>query len=108
MRREPIPEHVKEQTDTLISVFNKKVIKDPTRYYVARYRGPYLYLDRLAYGAQQRIARLAYDNGTGAWTFAIFKYSDERYDADEWLFPGSGFLVGTFEGALKAGLEAYP
>ncbi len=31
-----------------------------------------------------------------------------RYDPDEWMFPGSGYLDGTVEGAMKAGLEAYP
>jgi len=36
------------------------------------------------------------------------KYSDERYDPDEWMFPGAESLDGTIEGALKAGLEAYP
>jgi putative transposase len=42
------------------------------------------------------------------WEFAIYKYSDERYDADEWLFPGAGYVDGTLEGAMRAGLEAYP
>lgn len=42
------------------------------------------------------------------WEFAIFKHSDERYDAEEWFFPGAGWMDGTIEGAMKAGLEAYP
>ena len=108
MRRGPIPDDVKRQAEAVISAFNQKVIRDPGRYYVARYRGQYLYLARLASGAPRRIARLAYDEAAGAWEFAIFRYSDERYAADEWLFPGSDFLDGTLEGALKAGLEAYP
>jgi hypothetical protein len=32
----------------------------------------------------------------------------ERYDPDEWFFPGSEFVDGTLQGAMKAGLEAYP
>ena len=108
MRRGPIPDDVKQQAEAAIAAFNQKVIRDPDRYYVVRYRGQYLYLDRLAYGAQERTARLAYDATTGAWEFAIFKYSDERYDPEEWLVPGSDFLDGTLEGALQAGLEAYP
>ena len=114
MRRGPIPDDVKQQAEAAIAAFNQKVIRDPDRYYVVGYRGQYLYLDyldRLAYGAQQRIARLAYDAPTGAWEFAIFKSSDERYDpeeCEEGLFPGSDFLDGTLEGALQAGLEAYP
>jgi hypothetical protein len=42
------------------------------------------------------------------WEFAIFKYSDERYDPDEWMFPGGEELDGTIEGAMRAGLKAYP
>ncbi len=108
MRRGPIPDDVKQQAEAVIAAFNRQVIRDPDRYYVTRSRGPYLYLDRLAGGAPRRIARLTYDEAGGAWEFAIFKYSDERYAADEWLFPGSDFLDGTLEGALKAGLEASP
>jgi hypothetical protein len=37
-----------------------------------------------------------------------YKYSDERYDEEEWFFPGAGHVDGTIEGAMKAGLEAYP
>jgi hypothetical protein len=43
-----------------------------------------------------------------AWEFAIYKYSDDQYDAEEWFFPGSQHVDGTVEGALKAGLKAYP
>jgi len=41
------------------------------------------------------------------WQFAIFKWSTEKYDPNEWMFPGSGLADGTVEGAMKAGLEAY-
>jgi len=43
-----------------------------------------------------------------AWEFAIFKWSSERYDPEEWMFPGSEWVDGTIEGAMKAGLQAYP
>jgi hypothetical protein len=42
------------------------------------------------------------------WAFAIFKYSDERYAPDEWMFPGDEELDGTITGAMRAGLRAYP
>jgi hypothetical protein len=42
------------------------------------------------------------------WDFAIFRYSREFYDPDEWMFPGAGHVDGTVEGAMRAGLEAYP
>jgi len=40
--------------------------------------------------------------------FAIYKYSNERYAPDEWFFPGDQHVNGTIEGAMRAGLEAYP
>ena len=42
------------------------------------------------------------------WEFAIYKYSDSRYDPEEWMFPGMGEVDGTIEGAMRAGLLAYP
>jgi hypothetical protein len=39
------------------------------------------------------------------WEFAIYKYSDERYDPDECFFPGAEEVDGAIEGA---GLKAYP
>ena len=42
------------------------------------------------------------------WDFAIYKYSTEKYDLDECMFPGDQFVDGTIEGAMKAGLQAYP
>ena len=41
-------------------------------------------------------------------TYSIYKYSDEHYDEEEWFFPGNEHVDGTLEGAMKAGLEAYP
>jgi len=40
--------------------------------------------------------------------FALYKYNDERYDPDEWFFPGAEDVDGTIEGAMRAGLKAYP
>jgi hypothetical protein len=42
------------------------------------------------------------------WEFAIFKWTREQYDPDEWFFSCSNLLDGTIKGAIKAGLEAYP
>lgn len=108
MSRQTIPAQVREWADEIIQRFNTNVIKNPKRAYIARYRGSYLYLDRLEYEKQRPIARLTYAGSPEDWAFAIYKYSDERYDAEEWLFPGSEHVDGTIEGAMKAGLEAYP
>ena len=42
------------------------------------------------------------------WDFAIYRHSKERYDPDEWFFPGTEFVDGTVIGAMQAGLAAYP
>jgi hypothetical protein len=107
-RRQAIPDDVKKQVEAIVDAFNTRVLRDPHRYYRPRYLGLYLYLDRVDYGIPNFICRLTYTGQMGNWEFAIYKYSDERYDPDEWMFPGAGHLDGTIEGAMKAGLEAYP
>jgi hypothetical protein len=42
------------------------------------------------------------------WDFAIYRHSRERYDPEEWFFPGSQLVNGTIQGAMEAGLAAYP
>ena len=108
MSSKRIPREVKEQVEEIVKNFNGEVIRDPNRYYTVRYRGNYLYLDRYNYGWTGSICRLKYTGSMDGWEFAIFKYSDERYDPNEWFFPGAGYVDGTIEGAMKAGLEAYP
>jgi len=41
-------------------------------------------------------------------SFAIYKYSSERYDSYEEFFPGVECLDGTVKGALYACNTAYP
>jgi len=41
------------------------------------------------------------------WDFTIYKYSTEKYDPEEWFFPGEEFVDGTVTGAMKAGMAAY-
>ena len=108
MPKQSIPEEIKQQADETVSAFNQKVIKDPNRFYVTPYKGRFLYLARFDYGPLVAVCRLTYTGSMDAWEFAIFKYSDERYDPDDWFFPGSGHVNGTIEGAMRAGLEAYP
>ncbi len=35
-------------------------------------------------------------------------WSTEIYDPDECMFSGSEFVDGTIEGAMRAGMKAYP
>jgi hypothetical protein len=103
-----IPESIQQQVNEIVQKFNRRIIKDPNRYYVPRFKGKYLHLDRVSIRRPERICRLKYNGQIDNWDFAIFKYSDMVYDPDEWAFPGSNFIDGTVEGAMKAGLEAYP
>ena len=103
-----IPDTIKTQVEDRITAFNRQVLQDPNVSYRPRYKGAFLYLDRCAYGRVGPICRLQYTGTIDQWEFAIFKYSDERYDPDEWLFPGSEHVDGTLEGAMHAGMAAYP
>ena len=103
-----IPDAVKTEVAAMVEHFNTTVIRDPHCIYVPRYRGKFLYLDRQDYGRQHPICRLEYTGKMEDWSFAIYKYSDERYDEEEWFFPGAEHVDGTLEGAMQAGLEAYP
>ncbi len=109
-KRKPIsiPEHIRQQADQIVAEFNKRDIKDKKYSYVTRYSGVYLYLDRNVDGQVEPICRLKYRGKLDKWDFAIYKYSRETYDPDESFFPGAGHVDGTIEGAMKAGLEAYP
>jgi hypothetical protein len=102
-----IPDEVKTDVAAIVQHFNTTVIRNPHCVYVPRYRGKFLYLDRQDYGRLSPICRLEYTGNMEDWSFAIYKYSDERYDEEEWFFPGAEHVDGTIEGAMKAGLEAY-
>jgi len=56
---------------------------------------------------ETKLGRLKYNGQMGKWDFAVFKYSREFYDTEEFMFPGSFELDGTIEGALRAGLKLY-
>ena len=102
-----IPKKVKEEVNRIVDQFNRNVLTDSRRRYVARIKEKFLYLDRDDFGTTEQICRLEYTGVMNRWGFAIYKYSSGRYDPDEWFFPGEHLVDGTIEGAMKAGLEAY-
>jgi hypothetical protein len=108
MRIKSIPEEIQIQVDKIVDDFNEQIIKTKQCSYKTRYRGEYLYLDRIEHGNPNPICRLRYNGKINDWGFAIYKYSVNGYDSDEWFFPGSEYVNGTIEGAMKAALEAYP
>ena len=104
-----IPETVKKQIEDMIESFNNNRLRHLGCYYLTRYKGSYLYLDRYESecDSTEPICRLKYNGQMNDWDFAIFKYSSERYATDE-AFQSDNLFDGTVEGAMKAGLKAYP
>ena len=99
-----ITEKVKQKVSLAIRQFNK----ENDCQYQERYRGEFLYLDKAdAYGLGH-VCRLKFNGASNNWSFAIYKYSDEKYDSEEEFFPGEELVNGTLDGAMKAGLLAYP
>jgi hypothetical protein len=108
MKKQGIPEDVKAKVVGIVNRFNQKNSGRSDCYYAARFQGRYLYLDRSDFGRLGPICRLKYTGKMDDWEFAIFKWSSETYNPNEWAFPGSELADGTIEGAMMAGLEAYP
>ena len=108
MKSKAIPDDVRKQAEEIVDKFNRRTFRGSDCYYVMRIQGKYLYLDRCNFGTVGPICRLTFTGTMDGWEFAIFKWSSERYDPEEWMFPGSGYVDGTIEGAMKAGLDAYP
>ena len=106
-KKETIPPEIKEVVEKIVEDFNKNVLKNGYQYYQIRYKGRFLYLDLSDNGRLGPICRLEYTGKIDKWKFAIFEYSSERYNSQEWFFPGSNFVDGTVKGAMRAGLEAY-
>lgn len=103
-----IPQQAQDEVQTIVERVNTQLARTHHCSYVTRFKGKYLYLDRNDGGYVSRICRLTYTGDRDGWEFAIYKHSDGCYDPEEWFFPGSEKLDGTIEGAMKAGLEAYP
>lgn len=107
-----------EQLGQRVDAFNKA---NKTNYAVG-FRGKFCYISRVdkktafwgIFGGgsaiETNIGRLALtsENDIDKMEFAVFKYSSETYDANEFFFPGREKLDGTIEGALRAGFEIYP
>ena len=109
MPKPKLTPEIKLQADAIVARFNAEQLKNkPYAHYVTSYRGAHLYLGRQQGGKFWPVCRLTYTGDMENWDFAIYKYSDERYDPDEWFFDGAGEVDGTIEGAMRAGLKAYP
>ena len=107
MKKHTITDEIKANVLRTVEQFNRKTLAKTGQRYMARFKGKYLYLDRDDLGNVGPICRLEFAGREDHWGFAIYKYSSDSYDPEEWFFPGSGLVDGTVEGALKAGMEAY-
>ncbi|MFH0866610.1 MAG: hypothetical protein V1904_10460 [Bacteroidota bacterium] len=109
MKKTKIPSEVQEKVNAIIADFNKATFKKNTEIaYYSEFKGEFLYLKRMEGEIDSPCARLRYNGKFNEWDFDIFKWSSERYDPDEFMFPGAEFVNGTIEGALKACQAAYP
>lgn len=104
-----IPREVREKANLIIKEFNNEIFANNSgSEYYAIFKGAFLYLNRKEGDLDGPIARLKYNGEFTKWDFAIYKWSKERYDPTEDMFPGFECLNGTIEGAMKAGNKAYP
>ncbi len=72
MGKKRIPDEVRAQVDAIVERFNKKELRSQRSFYVARFRGSYLYLDRNDWGAS---ATSAASNTTARWMTGILPFS---------------------------------
>lgn len=119
-KKPTIPLEIQEEVLKIVEEFNQKtfigeqhplltaLFRSTKRGYAARFKDKFLYLDRIDRGYRTEICRLTWNGKMDNWDFAIYRHSRNRYDPNEWMFPGAGFVNGTVEGAMKAGMEAYP
>ena len=110
MKKAIIPKEVQEEIKRIIDEQNQKMFYDRVDdlSYFPEFRGKYLYLKRKEFGNISPVARLTYTGDIKKWDFAIYKWSREAYDPDEFFFPGIQHVDGTIEGAMLAGIVAYP
>ncbi len=107
-KKQSIPDDVRAEVERIVADFNHEASGNTGVAYSAHFRGKYLYLKRSAvFGKPQPICRLIYTGEIDGWEFTIYRHTKNRYDENA-IFPGAGELDGTVEGAMRAGLKAYP
>jgi hypothetical protein len=102
-----IPATVQDEIVKRVEIFNTKYFSKKEGRYHPSIKGKFVYLMRVGPSGLEPICRLTYNGNINNMDFAIFKYSSEKYDANEFCFPGANYVNGTIEGAMKAGMEAY-
>lgn len=119
-RKPTIPMEIQEEVLKIVEEFNQKTFTGEQhplvkallgvgkRGFAARFKGKFLYLDRTDRRRPTEICRLTWNGKMDNWGFAIYRHSRNFYDPDEWMFTGAEHVNGTVEGAMMAGMKAYP
>jgi hypothetical protein len=108
MMTKNIPADIQQQALASIDKFNQQKLNGHSEYR-PRFKGKFLYIDRADHGRQAvGVCRLKFTGSIDDWDFAIFKFSSNAYDSDEWFMPGAEHIDGTIEGAMLCGMAAYP
>jgi hypothetical protein len=104
-----IPATIQKEIEIRVQAFNtEKLARKPNKY-VPKIKGKFVYLMRtLNDGSLEHVCRLTYNGNLEDMEFVIYRYSIEKYDPNEMFFDGYKHVDGTLEGAMKAGLKAYP
>lgn len=103
-----IPTEIKEEVERIINTFNQNELHSIAASYSCSFKGRHVFIDRIDQRKRGHICRLEYGGNMNNWSFAIYKYSSNSYDENEFMFLGIEFCDGTILGALKAGMRAYP
>jgi hypothetical protein len=90
-----------EELEEQVKSFNK----EHKSKFKIRFRGKFIYLDKVTLFRTTHIGRLKYNGSLDTLSFAVYKYSNNSYNANEFFFPGMDQLNGNINGAMKAGLE---
>jgi len=102
MAKKIISDEIRSLLSEKVEKFNQNELRKNDSFSV-EIRGKFIYLKR---NGEPR-CRLKYDGDINDLEFAIYKYSSSAYDAEEIFFPGTGYVDGTIEGAMRAAVEAY-
>ena len=102
MAKKIISDETRESILECVEHFNKNELTKEYSF-KAEIKGKFIYLKL---NGEPR-CRLQYNGDLNSLEFAIYKYSSSNYDPDEFFFPGSDYVDGTIQGALKASLEVY-
>jgi hypothetical protein len=103
-----VPVEIQNELNDRVKKFNEEKLSKSYCKYDIVIKGKFIYLNHQYQGnTTSKVARLTYNGDINKMYFAIYKYSSEMYDPNEFFYPGSEFINGTIEGAMKAGLKAY-